>query len=282
MRLFRPSRLATGAALLLLVGLTIPAAATPVPQTGSTPRATTTAPAPRTLVLYDTTGTWGWLGDTYVSQLVTLTGHLGAWVAHPVTGYVRGELSRYQAVVYLGSTYDEPIPTAFLDDVLAAKTPVLWANDNIWQLANRAGDFSHRYGFVYKGFDHGAVDRVLYRGTALTRDPANPSGVMDEWLTDPAKVTVLATASRTDGSTFPWALRSGNLTYVGEVPLSYVSAADRYLAFADLLYDALAPAGKARHEALLRAQDVGHNPDPARLRAVVEKLYGVPATVAAR
>ena len=32
------------------------------------------------------------------------------------------ELANYSAVVYVGSTYDEPIPVAFLDDVTATTT----------------------------------------------------------------------------------------------------------------------------------------------------------------
>ena len=31
----------------------------------------------------------------------------------------------------------------------------------------------------------------------------------------------------------PWAIRSGNLTYLGEIPFSYVGHGDRYLAAAD-------------------------------------------------
>ena len=79
-----------------------------------------------------------------------------------------------------------------------------------------------------------------------------------------------------DGSTFPWAVRSGNLTYVGEVPLSYRSPTDRSLAFADLIFDVLAPDRAARHAALLSQHDVGQDADPARLRAVVSELYRVP------
>ena len=120
------------------------------------------------------------------------------------------------------------------------------------------------------------VAHVVYRGTAMTRDPANPAGIMDELVTDPAKATVLGAAVRPDGTTFPWAVRSGNLTYVGEVPLSYRSPTDRSLAFADLIFDVLAPDRAPRHAALLSQHDVGQDADPARLRAVVSELYPVP------
>jgi uncharacterized protein YdaL len=110
---------------------------------------------------------------------------------------------------------------------------------------------------------------------------------MDTVVYDATKVKVVADAVRPNGTTFPWALRSGNLTYVGEIPFAYVSHDDRYLAFADMLTDALAPAGITagsldRHRALVRIEDVGPDADPAELRAVTNYLYGkkVPFSVA--
>ena len=77
-------------------------------------------------------------------------------------------------------------------------------------------------------------------------------------------------------------MRSGNLTYLGEVPFAYMAHDDRYLAFADLLYDVLAPTAVARHRALVRIEDVGPDADPAELRAVADYLASrkVPFTVA--
>ena len=160
-----PARLLAGTALLSLVALLGPAAgATATAKAAPRPAPAQTPIAPRALVLYDTTGPWGPLGGTYVTELVKLTGHLGAWVAHPVTGYVPGEVNRYAGVVYLGSTYDEPIPPAFLDDVLSARVPVLWAGDNIWQLAARTAGFAHRYGYTWKRLDFAPV--VAFEGDA--------------------------------------------------------------------------------------------------------------------
>jgi uncharacterized protein YdaL len=93
---------------------------------------------------------------------------------------------------------------------------------------------------------------------------------------------VLAEAVRPDGTTFPWALRARNLLYVGDNPFSYVSETDRYLAFADLLFDVLAPAAPERHRALVRLEDVSPATDPAVLEAAVQALVevGVPFGVA--
>jgi uncharacterized protein YdaL len=191
-------------------------------------------------------------------------------------------MAGYTAVVYVGSTYDEPLPVAFLDDTLAGATPVVWMYDNIWQLTARSADFTTKYGYTWRGFDFSAIATVNYRGTTLTRDTLNLGGMMDYLVTDPTKVTQVGTAVRADGTTMPWGMKSGNLTYLGEIPFSYVTANDRYLGFSDLLYDVLAPATQARHRALVRIEDVGPDADPAELRAVADYLYSkkVPFTVA--
>ncbi len=75
---------------------------------------------------------------------------------------------------------------------------------------------------------------------------------------------VLARAVRADGSSFPWAVRSRNVTYVGEVPFTYTSETDRVLIFADLLFDALAPDTRERHRALVRLEDIHPRTRPAR------------------
>lgn len=238
--------------------------------------------ATKTLILYDDSGSWGWLGELYAQQTANLVSHFGSWTALPVRQYTAGRLSTYTAVVYVGSTYDEPLPTAFLADVLATTRPVIWIYDNIWSLTAADPGFAARTGWMWTQFDTSAVSTVTYKGQALSRNTVNQSGIMDIAISDPTKATVLATAKRPDGSTFPWAVRSGKFTYIGEVPFSYVDHGDRYLAFADLLFDALAPTTATRRRALVRIEDVGPDADPAELRAVVDYLasQSVPFSVA--
>ena len=114
--------------------------------------------------------------------------------------------------------------------------------------------------------------------------PATRTTAPASWttsITDPTKATPSATAVRADGTTFPWGVRSGNLTYLGEIPFSYITPNDRYLAFSDLLFDVLAPATAARHRALVRIEDVGPDADPAELRPIADYLSAknVPFTV---
>jgi uncharacterized protein YdaL len=233
-----------------------------------------------TLVLYDTTGDYGWLGELYAQAAANLASHFGPWKAEPVSAYVAGQISQYTATIYLGSTYDEPLPASFLDDVYNATHPVIWVYDNIWQLTSRYPAFQSKYGWMFSQFDTGLVSHVTYKGTTLTRDGAhNGGGIMDYSAVDTSKATVLAKAVRdSDGSTFPWALRSGTLTYVGENPFVYTTETDRVHIFEDLLFDALNPSAPTQHRALLRLEDINPSQDGAQLRTIAEYLYsqGIP------
>jgi uncharacterized protein YdaL len=282
---FRRSMVAAATAAALLLSLSGPVAPPAQGAQAAPPAASGRALAggtAKTLVLYDSTGPWAWLGEVYATQVANLASRFGGWTAKPVSGYTAGELAAYTAVVYVGSTYDEPLPGAFLDDVTATGKQVVWIRDNIWQLTAHDPGFAARRGFTWRQFDHSAVAEVRYRGTSLARDARNAAGIMDTAITDPATAVPVAHAVRADGSTLPWGVRSGNFTYLGEIPLAYVTHDDRYLAFADLLIDVLAPRTAERHRALVRIEDVGPDADPAQLRAIADYLSGrgVPFTVA--
>ena len=96
----------------------------PPPHIG---RAATTpaeaSPSVRTLVLYDRTGRWGWLGELYATMTANLASHFGSWEAKPAVEYERGEIERYTAAIYVGSTYGEPLPAPFLDVSAEIDTP---------------------------------------------------------------------------------------------------------------------------------------------------------------
>jgi uncharacterized protein YdaL len=233
------------------------------------------------LILYDTTGQWGWLGEAYATMTANLTSQFGSWTAKPVSEYQAGDVNRHTATIYVGSTYDEPLPTTFLDDVATSSKPVVWMYNNIWQLTSRMPTFADTYGWMWSGYDLRKVDGVTYKGVDLSRDPNNGAGIMNYATLGP-DVKVLAQAKGTDGSTFPWAVRSRNLTYIGEIPFAYFNEGDRMMVFADLLFDTLAPTRSERHRALVRIEDVSPTSDPARLRAIADYLSSkkVPFSVA--
>lgn len=236
-----------------------------------------------TLVLYDSTGTWGWLGEAYGVMAAQLASHGSKYTLLPAVNYVAGQLNGYTGLIYVGSTYDEPLPTALLDDVLATTKPVLWMNDNIWQLAARSPNFAAQYGFNPLFFDFSNTLTVTYKGVDLQRNALSvPSGLLQTSITDPTKAQVLALATNDTGGTVNWATKGANLTYVGEIPFSYVGPNDRYLVAADLIGKVSNPAMLARKRALVRIEDVNATDDPAQLRAIADYLYSkhVPFSVA--
>jgi uncharacterized protein YdaL len=233
-----------------------------------------------TLVLYDTSNTYGWLGELYAQAAANLVSHFGPWQTEPVASYQAGQIGQYTATIYIGSTYDEPLPASFLNDVYNATRPVIWVYDNIWELTNAYPGFQTKFGWMWSQFDTSTVSHVTYKGATLTRDGVNNlGGIMNYSSVDPTKVTDVADAVRdADGSTFPWALRSGNLTYVGENPFTYTTETDRVHVFEDMLFDALDPTAPTEHRAMIRLEDINPSQDPAELKSVVDYLYsqGIP------
>ena len=240
-------------------------------------------PNQNTLVLYDSTGQWGWLGEAYGVMAGNLVTHGSKYTMHEAVNYVAGELNGYTGLIYIGSTYGEPLPNALLDDVLATTKPVLWMNDNIWQLSARATNFAGQYGFTPMYFDFSNTLTVTYKGVALQRNALSvPSGLLQTVINDATKAQVLAVATNDTGGTINWATKGANLTYIGEIPFSYTGPNDRYLAAVDLVSHVSNPNMLARKRALVRIEDVGPDADPAELRAVADYLYSknVPFSVA--
>ncbi|GHJ26211.1 hypothetical protein TPA0910_06440 [Streptomyces hygroscopicus subsp. sporocinereus] len=254
------------------------------------------APEPgraKTLVLYDTAGPYGHLGELYAMGVANLGGHFGTVTAKPVQEYTSGLIESYDATVYVGSTYygdqiPDAVPEDFYLDTLLSERPVIWLGENIWNMANSVSlqEFEYRYGwdptssFYEVDGSVGEIGKVTYKGQQLTRKiPAGQDpGVLHPHLTpggDNATVTELAQAVDTAGGTektSPWAIRSGNLTYIGEIPFTYVSESDRVIAFQDLLFDALAPDTAEQHRAMVRLEDITPLSDTTSLRAIADYL----------
>jgi uncharacterized protein YdaL len=267
------SRIARRAVAIVAMGAALAAAAACSPATGPSGPVARAQPT-STLVLYDTTGPYGALGELYAAEAANLASHTGAWTAQPVSKYTAGQIDAHSLTVYIGSTYDEPLPPVFLDDVATGHGSVLWLGANIWQLKHSHPDSLARFGFQADTFDPAPAGEVRYRGAALTRDRDRAGKLLQIAVPDPRSVTTLAQAVHPDGTTTPWAVRSGRLTYVAEVPLTFVDSGDRYLAFADILRELLTPGAPERHRALVRIDGVGPQSDPGKLRLIADYLAG--------
>jgi uncharacterized protein YdaL len=238
--------------------------------------------AKRVLVIYNTSGDWGNLGELYALFTANLAGRWADYDAVPVADYKAGSVGQHDLTVYIGSSYGEAMPAAFVHDVTSAERPVLWIGYGLTDLQAATPNFVQHYGFKPGLFDNGRFDHVDYHHVDFTRrgDLAGEIGTVA--ISAPDKVEVLATAQRSDGAKMPWAVRSGALTYVSENPYAYMGADDRYLVFADLMTRLLKPDAPDLHRAMVRIEDVGPDADPVRLRQIADYLHShnVPFSVA--
>ncbi len=236
----------------------------------------------RSLVLYDTSGPEPKADELYATMLANLVSHFGGWTAHPVGTYQAGEMTGYDAVFYIGEPGGVALPGALLGDAAQGNRQVVWIGGDVEQFqVHVTAAAGSRYKFATLGAETVALTHLEYQGTALTLDTT--TSLMRIAIDDPKRVSVLATAWRADdGTSMPWAVQSGNLTYVGENPLVYQSSMEsRTVVFADLLYAVLDPDVGSRHRALVRLEDVNPTTNPADLRAVIDYLagQGVPFSV---
>lgn len=252
------------------------------------------------LVLHDSGGPYGGLGAEYALMVRNLLGHFPVAVqTKAVSAYEAGDLGRFSATFYVGSTYDEPswldadgraAYAAFLADAADPARPLVWLGQNLWRLAwdwDPAwgdGGFAQRFGFEFLGLDggygpgSGRFNRVDYKGVELFKGVVawvNPgadlTGCAPEpdgrrfcapslglvRVTDADKAVAVASARSTiTGAQAPYVTRSSDLWYVGDIPLTYLSEEDRYLAFADLLHDMVGIDHAEQHLALARLEDV--------------------------
>jgi len=154
--------------------------------------------------------------------------------------------------------------------------------DNVEQLFTAQPAATSSYGWRPSGPDTLDVPQVDYGGQRLLRRTGLSEVMNRVELTPGSRATTLGVAVHADGSSYPWAVSARNLTYIGEVPFSYVDTKDRYLAAADIIERTVAPDTPNRKRALIRIEDVGPNTDPGQIRAIADLLSarGVPFSLA--
>ena len=247
------------------------------------------APEKTVLVLYDATDAYGYSGVVYSAQLANLLSHFPVTVTTSIIeNYSSGMLERYDASFYLGIMAYNLLPQPFLDDVFTTTKPLCWINENLWQIAwittetttehNEA--FMTRFNAAYWGVDNADYRTVYYKGRALEK-PAYDSFLHYLFPLDNEATTVHASALATNGTTAGYITQMQNLWFVADNPFNNVEHKDRYLAFADILYDILQIEQAPRHRALVRIEDVSPATDPIALRQIADFLAAekVPFTV---
>ena len=226
------------------------------------------------LILYDSVGETGWVGYLNSLFLANLIGHFNLLITrHPIDQYKTNELEKYHTTFYLGSHYNNPLPS-FINDTLHTNRTIVWFRYNFEQLTQASPQFSNQYGFTFDGIDNTGYDSIIYKKTLLSKELLDPH-VGHITINNPLLAISLATARQTEtGSTIPYVVHSSNLWYVADVPFTYLSENDRYLAFADLLYDILDVKDVVdTKRAILRLEDIHPNYDNTILRKIADYLF---------
>lgn len=238
------------------------------------------APAPRRVqVLYDRAPKgepYFGHGRTAAQMLQNLLGHFPDLQQEvvPIDRYARGSIDRCAATFYLGAWHDNPIPESFLDDYSNASAPAVWLNYNIWQLGRER--LAHALGAEYQGVfvaepdggggnaNRGGFRLFDYRGeTFFTRGQRPGEGRSTEAvLVEPYTNTtanVLSWMRRNESDRrHAYAIRNKFRWYIADLPFNGMHEEDRYLIFADLLFDMLGkqPTYRSGKPALIRFEDV--------------------------
>jgi len=202
----------------------------------------------------------------------------------------------------------------FLADAATTGKTVAWINHNLEDLSRNwkpewgTPTFSDKTGYNYIGIKNNAYNRVQYKGEELNKGViswVNPgsdlTGCTEEGgtayacstrlhtltITDTNKAETIATAYSSLNSNAPqepYVTRSNNFWFVGDMPFSFISEEDRYLAFADILHDIIGSGiGQQPLKAMLRLEDVSPGIDPVSLKEVMSYLQtqNVPFAIAA-
>lgn len=250
----------------------------------------------RTLVLYDDSANES---EVYAILAANLATHFGSVTLQKLSDYQPGQILAFDALIYQGNDYNQIIPETLVADIRSGYGKVLWAGANIEQLAGpeqsfEAEDFIATYGWspaITMQNSLNNIAAISYHGQTLERGPGSGTVYVPE-VFYPDLVEVLGyaecdaevnpseiiptgrpgTCLTEFGEKYPWAVRSNNLTYVGDLSLSWQDTATPALAFADLYYDLLAPDTAATRHAAVRLEDVNPLSDPDDLVRVTDFL----------
>lgn len=250
----------------------------------------------RTLVLYDDSAK---ASEVYGIIAANLATRFGTATLQKVSDYHPGQIMDFDALIYQGYDYDQTIPEALITDIRSGYGKVLWAGANIEQVGgeeqtDEAITFASTYGWSPEVTMRNALNNITaisYHGQRLERSATSVTVHVPEVI-NPQAVEVLGFAECDSevhpseiiptgrpgtcltelGEKYPWAVRSNNLTYVGDLSLAWQDTATPALAFADLYYDLLAPDTAPTRHAAVRLEDVNPLSDPDDLFRVTDFL----------
>lgn len=217
----------------------------------------------------------------YLDNLLGHFPHLQTFLA-PIANYQTGQIESCKATIYVSTYYDAHVPKSFLEEFISTKKNVAWLGYNIWKLD--ADTIARTWGVKFKGFTKldpekpdgkkrpGFYRYYSYRdeefekyGEWDAKDPTRFHAAFEisvfEILNGSFEKNVLSWASHTSRTEprIPYVLANNNKWYFGDSPFSYSIESDRYLIFADVLFDILGELPRRASgpkPALFRVEDV--------------------------
>jgi len=195
----------------------------------------------------------------------------------------------------------------FFRDIAYYNKNVVWMNYNLYALEEywmnnylNETSFANTYGIHFLGTSSNAhYNRIKYKDTELFKgvipfatpgvdtshceSEGNNSYACEEELNivdilDENKTKIFSTAYSTLSSGANTPIRpyitrgGGKFWYVGDIPFTYMSEEDRYLAFSDLLHDMLNIYHTESHKAIMRLEDVDARTELDDLNAIANYM----------
>lgn len=220
-----------------------------------------------------------WMGKTYSVFLQNLMGHFPEFqqIVGPIENYKKGDIEKCRASIYLGSYFNNSLPADFLQDYVNTSKNVAWVGYNIWQTKD---DLEKIFGYTYSrqtvlDIEHKDAagkptyfKNIHYKGEVFFKfgdwsktDNTQFLAPFEQTLLvakDTSRSEVIATSEHNfTHEHLPYIIRAKNHFFVADIPFSFMHEADRYLVFADVLFDILN--AKPRHNgkyAFVRVEDV--------------------------
>ena len=211
------------------------------------------------MIIYDDyDGPWNY-GPLYANMVANIIGHWGADYNFIEGGdYLDGDIENYDYGVYVGTVYANTLSPDFLQDVVDKVRPVFWINYNLFEITWDPLYAGHDWGFDFTRVQvESDYLQVEYKGKIFDRHELYQEYNLAT-ITDPARAEVKAWLQSISGvgEDVPYIIAGDGLWYCADNALTWLTDANRYVVFADLLGEFLGMPDLQDKMAMLRFEDV--------------------------
>lgn len=243
------------------------------------------------------------MGEIHSIMLESNLGAFKKWkvTRKPLDRYISGEMSRCDSVFYLATNFMQQPSMYFLNELaqISSSTPVVWFNYKFNLLVEALKSFNQHPGFevpvilqpdsapsptntdpgFFRFFDYkGETFFKLAEWNQVSNNFAASAEINFIDITNKDQVDILSTARHSrKKETIPYVVRSENIWYFADSPLSFTHYEDRYFILADLLWDIMDEEAPKERIALARFEDIAPNTDIDALRWAIDYMHSMDA-----